>query len=143
MIGNFHSIQLPRLVSVGGDVEIESSANNFTCPITQLESAISSRGGSFICAGDLSLLNETTTAAPTAATATISSVGSPSFSASSSARTSAGHHQDLDKLGKTLSSKALMRSPGGICHIFVSLVDDKLNSLCMYCNGTEFQSPSD
>jgi hypothetical protein len=127
MIGNFQNIHLPSLVSVGGNVEIESSVDDFTCPITQLQNAIISRGSSFICAGDVSGVNETTTAIPTTATVTTSSVGSPPSSASSSARTSAGNHQTLDKLGKTLSSNdVLMQSPGDICDTFVSLVDGKL-----------------
>lgn len=80
--GNFYSLNLPSLVSVGGDVDIETSANNFTCPIPQLQSSVSAAGGSFVCSGNIKQANVTQPASSTNSVASSSS--SPTSSSSSS-----------------------------------------------------------
>jgi hypothetical protein len=78
--GSFYRLDLPSLVSVTGNVDIESSADNFTCPIPQLQIPVSLRGGSFVCAGSMKQVNNSQ---PTASRSITASSSWPSASGSS------------------------------------------------------------
>ena len=49
IIGNFTSLYLPSLIAVGGNVDIESSADGFVWPVMRLQSSVESHRGKFVC----------------------------------------------------------------------------------------------
>lgn len=86
--GDFYTVDLPSLTSVNGNVDVETSADNFTCPISpQVQSSVAAHSGSFVCAGNMKQANPTLSLG----TSSISASGnSPSSTSSSSASSSSG-----------------------------------------------------
>lgn len=86
IIGNFSTLQLPKLATIGGDVDIESSAADFVCPIPALKGEVSAQGHSFVCTGQGKQATNQTNSSSIATSSSPSLMSSsPSSSSSSSA----------------------------------------------------------
>lgn len=93
--GDFYILDLPSLTSVNGNIDVETSADNFTCPISQLQSSVAAHGGNFVCSGNIKQANPTPSLGTSSVTASMSS---PSSTSSSSASSSSGWVQSYVKI---------------------------------------------
>ena len=93
IMGDFYSLDLPSLKSVSGNVDVETSADNFTCPISsQIQNSVTGSGGSFVCAGNIKQASPTTSVGTSSA---LPSSNSPSSTSSSSASSSGWTQSDV------------------------------------------------
>ena len=109
ILGNFSTLQLPNLTTIRGDVDIESSATDFVCPISSIKDQVTAQGHSFVCTGQSEQATNQTNSSSVATSSSPSLISSSPSSSSSSSASPGGHPMSYE-IGICFMTNADIRS---------------------------------